>query len=88
MYGLERVSEIIFLQNWRSKSDAARIFSDLPAQLTQVCSPSFPLLGEALTYHYRQHNQIGYTDELWCAEMQELGHNDVCWRYWPFGVKE
>ena len=51
MYGLGR-SKTIFLQNPRPKLDAAGIFSDLPAQLAQVCSPGFPVQGEALIYRY------------------------------------
>ena len=46
-----RGPKTIFFQNPRLKLDAARIFSDLPAQLAQVCSLGFPLPGEALTYH-------------------------------------
>ena len=45
-------SETMFLQNRRPKLDAARIFSELPAQLAQVCTPSFPVPGDALTYRY------------------------------------
>ena len=41
-----------FSQNRRPKLDAGRIFSNLSAQLAQVCSPGFPVPGEALTYRY------------------------------------
>ena len=43
-------SETIFLHNRGAKLDVARIFSNLPAQLAEVCNPCFPVPGDAPTY--------------------------------------
>ena len=45
-------SETIFLHNRGPKLDVARIFSNLPAQLAEVCNPGFPVPGDAPTYRY------------------------------------
>ena len=40
--------------------DTARIFSDVPAQLAEVCNPGFPVPGDAPTYcyHTTQSNKL------------------------------
>ena len=78
MYGLGG-SKTIFLQNRRPKLDAATIFSYLPSQLAQVCSPGFPVLGEALTYRYltTQSNRLLMNFDVQNSKMQELGLNNT-----------